>query len=118
VKPGTGTLCSLAPEQARGAHAGPPADSWGLSALLHEALTGAAPFGDGDGDGDGDGAFPCLDRAAPPVRALRPRAPRSLAAAIDAGLAPDPTARPRLHELLDVLDEHAGRPAGPGRRRR
>jgi len=111
VKPGTGTWCSLAPEQARGEHAGPPADVWGLAALLHEALTGAAPFA---GE-DGDGAFPCLDRPAPPVRALRPRAPRSLATAIDAGLASDPAARPPLHALLDVLDAHAGRPAGAGR---
>ena len=114
VKAGTGTWCSLAPEQARGDYAGPAADVWGLAALLHEALTGAAPFGDEDGDAE----YPCLDRAAPPVRALRPRAPRALAAAVDAGLAPDPAARLPLPALLDVLDEHAGRPAGPGRWRR
>ena len=63
----------------------------------------------------GDADFPCLAHRAPP---RRPRAPRPLAAAIDAGLAPDPAARPPLHALLDVLDEHAGRPAGPARWRR
>ena len=115
VRPGTGTWCSLAPEQARGEHAGPAADVWGLAALLHEALTGRAPFGD---DTTGDAVYPCLVHRAPPLRALRPRAPRTLAAAIDAGLAPDPAARPPLPSLLDVLDEHAGRPAGPVRRRR
>ena len=62
-----------------------------LSWWVHGALTGP-----------GDSASP-------------PNAPRALAAAIDAGLAPDPAARPPLHALLDVLDEHAGRPAGPGR---
>jgi serine/threonine protein kinase len=110
VRPGTGTWCSLAPEQARGEHAGPAADVWGLAALLHEALAGAAPFG-----GDDEAEHPCLARRAPPLRALRPRAPRALAAALDAGLDPDPAARPPLLALLDVLDAQAGRPAGPNR---
>jgi len=127
VRPGTGTWCSLAPEQARGEHAGPAADVWGLAALLHEALTGRAPFGDDDAGrsgpaegpgGAGEAEYPCLVHRAPPLRALRPRAARTLAAAIDAGLAPDPAARPPLRALLDVLDEHAGRPAGPAGRRR
>ena len=60
-------------------------------------------------------AFPCLVHRAPPLHSIRPRAPRALATALDAGLEPDPAARPRLAALLDVLDEHAGRPHGPGR---
>jgi serine/threonine protein kinase len=123
VKAGLGTWCSLAPEQARGGYAGPPADVWGLAALLHGALTGAAPFGDDDttasaadgADPAGLGAFPCLAHGAPPIRSIRPRVPRALAATLDAGLEPDAAARPGLAALLDVLDEHAGRPHGPGR---
>ncbi len=113
VRAGTGTWCFLAPEQARGGHAGPAADVWGLAALLHGALAGRAPFGDEDDDALAE--FPCLERRAAPLRSLRPALPRALASALDAGLAPDPAARPALPALLEVLDEAAGRPAGPGR---
>jgi serine/threonine protein kinase len=115
VRAGTGTWCFLAPEQARGDHAGPAADVWGLAALLHGALAGHPPFGDEADEDDDVAVFPCLVRRAAPLRSLRPRAPRALADALDAGLAPDPAARPTLPTLLEVLDEVAGRPAGPGR---
>ena len=114
VRPGTGTWCRLAPEQARGEHAGPAADVWGLAALLHGALAGRAPFGDEEDDEE-TAEFPCLERRATPLRSLRPRLPRRLAETLDAGLAPDPAARPAMGVLLDALDEAAGRPAGPGR---
>jgi eukaryotic-like serine/threonine-protein kinase len=108
VRPGLGTWSNLSPEQARGGFAGPAADVWGLGTVLYEALTGAPPF-------DGDADYPCLEERAEPVRSHRPRAPRALADAIDAALEPDPLDRPEIEELLDVLDEHAGRPAGRGR---
>lgn len=38
-----GTLRYLAPEQARGGHAGPPADIWATGALLYELVTGMPP---------------------------------------------------------------------------
>jgi serine/threonine protein kinase len=107
VKPGLGTWCYLAPEQARGGEVGPAADVWGLGLLLHEALTGEREYGD-----DEPAEHPCLERRPAPLRRVRPRA---LGQAIDAALDPDPAARPPLPALLDVLDAVAGRPAGAGR---
>jgi hypothetical protein len=43
-----GTPAYMAPEQARGDEAGPPADVFALGATLAFALTGASPWGDGD----------------------------------------------------------------------
>ena len=110
VPPGLGTWSNLAPEQARGGHAGPAADVWGLGTILHEALTGRPVF-----SADEEPELPCLARRADPIRAHRPRLPRAFAAALDGALEPDPAARPPLAALLDVLDAVAGRPAGPGR---
>ena len=107
VPAGLGTWSNLAPEQARGEHAGPAADVWGLGTLLREALTGRPVFGAGE-----PADYPCLERRAGPVGR---RLPRGLAAALTRALEPEPGARPALAELLDVLDACAGRPAGNGR---
>ena len=103
VRPGLGTWCYLAPEQALGLQAGPPADVWGLALVLHEALTGRRAFLDDEAE------FPCLVRRPARLRS------RKLGAVLDVALAPDPADRPALPELLDALDAAAGRPAGPGR---
>ncbi|KIZ15207.1 serine/threonine-protein kinase [Streptomyces natalensis] len=42
--PGIGTLCYLAPEQARGGILTPAADVWGIGITLYEAATGEVPF--------------------------------------------------------------------------
>jgi serine/threonine protein kinase len=110
IKAGVGTWSNLAPEQARGGLVGPAADVWGLGTILHEAICGVPPFGDDD-----EAEYPCLERRADSVRRHRPRTPRALADALDAALEPAPADRPQIEALLDVLDAHAGRPAGPGR---
>lgn len=118
-RPGVGTFCYLAPEQARGGMLTPAADVWGIGITLYEAATGDVPFDQGetvDGDyaygdysDDGeDGAeadswYPQLEKPAPPV-ATRRRLPPHLAEAIDACLRPDPDARPTVRVLTGLLD--------------
>jgi len=101
VRAGTGTWCYMAPEQARGGLAGPPADVWGLGVVLWEAACGHTPFDDEDID------FPQLSRPAPAIRAVR-RLPRALAGAIDRCLEPHPADRPGLAELREALTPVAG----------
>ena len=105
-KPGLGTWCNLAPEQARGDELTAAADVWGLGTVLFEAATGRAAFED-DAEatswatGDQlDAGFPQLDGPAPPATG-------ALATAIDACLAPDPADRPSLPELAAELVAHA-----------
>lgn len=45
-----GTPAFMAPEQARGETAGPPADVFALGATLRWALTGVGPYGEGNAD--------------------------------------------------------------------
>ena len=93
VPAGRGTWCNMAPEQITGVRVGPPADVWGLGTVLWEAATRENPFDDRDQ----------LHERADPVRAVRARLPRGLAAAVDACLEPDPEARPTLDELTATL---------------
>jgi serine/threonine protein kinase len=111
-RPGTGTWCYLAPEQARGDAVGPAADVWGIGGLLHEAATGACAFGD---DEDDAAEYPQLVHRAAPVRSLRGRLPAELAAAIDACLDPDPAARPALARLAAACEAAAALPAAERR---
>ena len=107
VRPGTGTWCYLAPEQARGDEVGSAADVWGLAGVLFEAATGECAF-----DDERDTAeHPQLLRRAEPVRSLRRGLARPLADAIDACLAPDPAVRPRLEQLAMACEAATGLPA-------
>ncbi|MDQ0994675.1 serine/threonine-protein kinase [Streptomyces sp. V3I7] len=123
---GLGTDCYLAPEQARGGPLTAAADVWGIGITLYEVATGELPFdwGETEEDGtadesysrtgsdwpdgtrseEGQGAwYPQLTAHAPPITARR-RLPRSLAAAIDGCLRPEPSDRPALHDLADAFD--------------
>jgi serine/threonine protein kinase len=106
IRPGVGTWCYLAPEQALGRSVDSAADVWGLGATLWEAAIGHAPFDDGD---DGP-EYPQLVRRAESVRRLRPRLPRGLAATIDASLEPDPRLRPGLDDVTEVVGRVLGVP--------
>ena len=95
---GIGTRQYLAPEQARGDPLGPPADAWGIGAVLFEAATGRRPFR----AFRAEGRYDQLERRADPIRKHR-RLPGALASAIEACLEPDPTQRPTVDDLLGIL---------------
>ena len=111
MKPGIGTWCYMAPEQARGGLVGPPADVWGIAGVLYEAATGLAPF---DQDDDADHEFPSLQRLAHRVGRDR-RLPSRLAAAIDAALGAEPADRPSVAALGAACEVAAGLPVAERR---
>ena len=111
MKPGSGTWCYMAPEQALGAELAPPTDVWGVGGVLYEAATGLAPF---DQDDDADHEFPSLVRPAHRVGRDR-RLPPGLAGAIDAALAAEPAERPSVAALGAACELAAGLPVAERR---
>jgi eukaryotic-like serine/threonine-protein kinase len=94
-----GTLAYMAPEQAEGRRAGPEADVYSLALTLYEAWTGANPV-------RGDSPAATARRVGtplPPLRSRRRDLPPALCEVVDAALDPDPTYRPPLGELREVL---------------
>jgi serine/threonine-protein kinase len=98
-----GTASYLAPEQAAGAEAGPPADVYALGAMLYEMLTGAPPY-------------PATNLAElaekrrlpiPPPSSVEPDVPPWLDAIVLACLTPQPAARPSAAELVSKLSDRA-----------
>jgi serine/threonine protein kinase len=101
ARPGVGTWCYMAPEQARGGMVGEPADAWGIGVVLWEVACGDTPFG------DESVPYPQLEGRAPSLRSQR-RLPRALADVVDRCLEPDARARPTLAELRAALEPVAG----------
>ncbi len=101
ARPGVGTWCYMAPEQARGGVVGVPADVWGVGVVLWEAACGDTPFADESVE------YPQLVQQAPALGSRR-RLPAPLARAVDRCLEPDPAARPALAEIRAALEPLAG----------
>ena len=97
-----GTLAYMAPEQAEGEIAGPPADVYSLALTLYGAWAGCNPVA---------AATPALTARQiggelPSLAEYRPDLPSQLTDTVDACLEADPGARPAVAELAGVL-EHA-----------
>jgi serine/threonine protein kinase len=102
LRPGVGTRCYLAPEQARGEDVTAAADVWGLGAVMWEAAVGEPAF-----DDEAAGMkYPQTAARAVAVRRRR-RLPAGLGAVIDACLEPDPGERPALDDVLAGLEPFA-----------
>ncbi len=105
VKPGLGTLGYMAPEQARGGEVGPAADAGGIGTVLYEVATGERAWTTDDLDGSTDASFAAGELVVPPPPPVRRHRllPPTLAQAIDATLALDPSARPSVPALDEAL---------------
>lgn len=88
-----GTTAFMAPEQARGAAAGPPADVFALGATLRWALTGTGPYG------EGSGAVLARRAQAGKVAPLPKSVPGNLRRLLRAAFTPDPARRPSAAAL-------------------
>jgi serine/threonine protein kinase len=99
-----GTDTYMAPEQirARPGTIGPPADVWGIGAVLYRALTGELPYPDGDEDSPVPHVrWPQLRE---PITPPPPSLPRELTDPIGDCLAFDPGDRPEAAEVADRLE--------------
>lgn len=95
-----GTLTYMAPEQAEGKEAGPPADIFALGLVLFEAWTGLNPR---RGNSPSE-TVRALDREVPPLSAYRPDLPIELTDLIDECLDLDPDHRPTAAEVADGIE--------------
>ena len=102
MRPGGGTWCYMAPEQARGGLVEAPADVWGLGVVLYEAWSGTAPLREIADELDVD--HPQLHARIPPVRSARRGLPPALSDVLDACLAPEPADRPSLADVARACD--------------
>ena len=106
-----GTLTYMAPEQARGRAAGPPADVYALGIVLYEALAGVNPR---RGASAAETAR-LVDVDITPLERVRRDLPEELCAAIDRAVAVDPRARQKpgalraaLRRAIPDLDDEPG----------
>jgi serine/threonine-protein kinase len=108
-----GTPAYMSPEQVQGLPTDHRTDIWSLGCVLHEMLTGRAPFTSASGHAD---VFAIVHGPPPPVAAFRPDVPAALAAVVERCLQPDLRRRyQRASDLLADLDAvaRAGSGAGP-----
>ncbi len=109
-----GTMAYMAPEQATGEVVTGAADVWAATLVLYEGLTGRNPL---LGHSPADTARRATLGEVAPIRTLRPDLPERLSRAIDAGLSPNPEARPDAARLARVIREEADDlPEGRGKR--
>jgi hypothetical protein len=108
-----GTLAYIPPERLAGEVSGAAGDVWAVGVLLWEALAGFHPFW----TSSPLETARAIERGAPPLASARPELPRTLLAAVDGALAPDPARRPSAaalaRTLRDALEERARRRAAP-----
>ncbi len=97
-----GTDAYMPPEQCLGEYEGQPigpaADSWGLGATLHHAISGAKPF---PGSGDGEERFPQLSQPPAPLPVDLSEDLRELILDL---LERDPSRRPSPAEAVERLE--------------
>jgi serine/threonine protein kinase len=120
-----GTLAYMAPEQARGERAGPPADVWAACLILYEALSGENPIA---ARRPLESARRAAEGIVPALASRRPDLHPRICATVQDGLDPDPASRPRAQDLahdLRALERlpvatratRASRATAPSRRR-
>jgi beta-lactam-binding protein with PASTA domain/predicted Ser/Thr protein kinase len=85
-----GTAQYLSPEQARGRAVGPQTDIYSLGVVLYEMLAGRVPF---EGDSSVAIAMQHVSDHPPPLRALAPDVPESLALVVAHAMLKDPAQR-------------------------
>jgi beta-lactam-binding protein with PASTA domain/predicted Ser/Thr protein kinase len=85
-----GTAQYLSPEQARGRAVGPQTDLYSLGVVLYEMLAGRVPF---EGDSSVAIAMQHVSEQPPPLRALAPDVPESLALVVAHAMLKDPAQR-------------------------
>ena len=107
-----GTASYVAPEQARGEPAGPPADVFSLGVVLYEALTGRLPWP----IESLSELAKVAETPAPPAGGLAPGTPAALEEAVMHALARNPEYRPAdAHALADELRGGSGGAREPTR---
>ncbi|MET3808286.1 serine/threonine protein kinase [Nakamurella sp. UYEF19] len=102
----TGTPAFLAPEVARGAPSGFPADVFSLGATLYAALEGMPPFG------RDQNAMAILHKVAS-GQIIPPRRSGALTSLLGQMLATDPAARPTMVAVAQLLDDLQIEPPTP-----
>jgi eukaryotic-like serine/threonine-protein kinase len=106
----TGTPAYMSPEQVMGSTVGPPADTYALTTMAYEFLSGAIPF---EGEGMLELLYAHVHREPPAASTRNPALSPAVDAVLARGLAKDPLARWETGSALvaALRDAVAGGPA-------